>query len=554
MPHNSPKVKKHKVQEQGIFIKFIIMVVVSSVIAVVLYYLQTSDNAGFIGITLKAGGIFAGLLVFFLIWKSYQRLSQNINFEEMKRENEFIKSVLNQMPVGVMTYDTDLRASYLNKKYMEFTGLNKEQVLGLTPELIAAKIYVSNNIKPIVCELHSMNKSSIKNRILPIKHKSGKIVKLKFDGYKLKDQGYLVLISEAKKEQELENLQLQTQTILDSVDNLVLLTDKNEKIIMCNNKISQQSGLTKEVIIGQDLEEFLQKLKIKVKELKNTSEKELENYEIIYRTVDDKVKVAVVHTASICNVDQETIGKIFVASDITSFKMDQEKIKQQEKLAIIGQMAAGVVHEIRNPLTSIKGFSQLINHITSDKRIKEYVGVIESEANNLNNFITEFLLFTKPRDPVFKYISIREIIDSMYIMLDNQAFMKRIKLEIVYDEEDRVIKVDENQIKQVILNIVQNAFDALLERENPKVIIRTGYVSDSNEVFIAISDNGVGMSQFEIARLGSPFFTTKETGTGLGLSVCYQIVKEHGGRIVVESMNNKGTTFVIYLPCARTRE
>ncbi|MBS3971184.1 MAG: PAS domain-containing protein, partial [Clostridia bacterium] len=415
MPHTSPKVKMHKEKVQGILIKFVSIMAVSIIITVVLYYLQTPNNAGVIDITLKAGGIFAGLLMFFLIWKIYQRLSQNIHYEEMKRENECIKSVLNQMPVGVMTYDTDLRSSFVNKKYMQFTGLNEDEVLGLTPELIASKIYAYKNIKPIVCELHSMNKSSIKNRILPIKHKSGKIVKLKFDGYKLKEQGYLILISEAKKEQELENLQIQTQTILNSVDNLVLLTDKNEKIIMCNNKLSQQSGLTKEAIIGQDLEKFLQKLNVKIKELRNTIENESENYEIIYRTVDDKVKVAVVHTASIYNVDQENIGKIFVASDITSFKMDQEKIKQQEKLAIIGQMAAGVVHEIRNPLTVIKGFSQLIDQITSDKRIKEYIGVIESEANNLNNFITEFLLFTKPRDPVFKYISIREIIDSMYI-------------------------------------------------------------------------------------------------------------------------------------------
>ncbi|QNB45023.1 GHKL domain-containing protein [Thermanaerosceptrum fracticalcis] len=237
-----------------------------------------------------------------------------------------------------------------------------------------------------------------------------------------------------------------------------------------------------------------------------------------------------------------------MASDITILKKEQQREQQQEKLALLGQMATGIVHEIKNPLTSILGFSQVITLKSQDEKIKGYARLIEIEVHGLNKIVSDFLAFAKPRSPILNEVSLNDIVDSMKLMLETNVVGKGIKISYHLGENIKPVMADENQIKQVILNIVKNAIDVLKGTDNPEIKISSGYSQIMNESFITIFNNGKSMSEEEKRMVGTPFFTTKKKGTGLGLSICHQIMKEHGGRIDFESEPGIGTSFTLHLP------
>lgn len=234
---------------------------------------------------------------------------------------------------------------------------------------------------------------------------------------------------------------------------------------------------------------------------------------------------------------------------LNDYEEEQKKIQQQEKLAIIGEMGSGIVHETKNYLASIKGYCQLLSSKIQDEKLRKYIGRIESISTDLNKVIVEFLSLAKPKETFMDIISLNELIESMRYMLESPSFMKGIDIDITLSSIEEDIKADDSQIKQVILNIVKNAIEAMSETKDARLGISTILNHDRDEMQLIISDNGKGISEENLKKLGTPFFTTKETGTGLGLSVCYRIVKEHGGRIDIRSEENKGTTFTISFPC-----
>lgn len=230
-------------------------------------------------------------------------------------------------------------------------------------------------------------------------------------------------------------------------------------------------------------------------------------------------------------------------------KLEQSKLRQQEKLALVGEMAAGIIHEIKNPLTTIKGFSQMILSKTGEAKSKEYAAIINDAVDEATKAVSEFLAFAKPQPCVFKEIPLNNLIMSLEPMLETHSFIRGVNIQLQLMEENCTVKADENQLKQVIVNMVKNAVEAMGETVKPHLKIVTSYHPGTNEVSLTISDNGKGIAPQDLNRLGTPFFTTKEKGTGLGLSLCYQIIKEHQGRIEVESKIGTGTSFIITLPC-----
>ncbi|WAA08737.1 ATP-binding protein [Fervidibacillus albus] len=223
--------------------------------------------------------------------------------------------------------------------------------------------------------------------------------------------------------------------------------------------------------------------------------------------------------------------------------IDQEdSMLQSDKLSILGQLAAGIVHEIRNPLTSLKGFIQLMK---SDKTYNsEYLRIIETEMEQIDAITKELMIFAKPSDPKFQSCTLQSIFHSCMRLLEGQFFQKRIK--IVTDMEDELIRIvcDEQRLRQVFLNLMKNALEAMDHPGKISITIKR----KNNEGMFAITDEGSGIPKEMIGKLGQPFLTTKRNGNGLGLMMCYKIVEEHNGRIEVESKEGKGTTFRVFLP------
>ncbi|MCL6477156.1 MAG: PAS domain S-box protein [Peptococcaceae bacterium] len=347
----------------------------------------------------------------------------------------------------------------------------------------------------------------------------------------------------------------QTQTILNSISNLVVLVNQEKNIIMCNRAFADAVEMNTKHILGMNLEELYSLLQFKKKETppKDIPGEEINKpLEVSFITAKGNRKELVLQSAPISNVDGEVIGGIVVASDITDLKKEQQKLLQREKLAMLGEMAAGVVHEIKNPLTTIKGFSHLIASKAGDEMIRDYARIIESTANDVNKVVSDFLTFAKPRPPVLRPISLNDLIRSMMLMLESHLFIKGVGFNFIPSVEEKMVMADETQIKKVILNMVENAVEAVEGCRDSRLAITTGLSDTKDEMFITISDNGKGMSPEDRLKAGTPFFTTKDKGTGLGLSICYQIVNEHGGRISAESEPGKGTAFTISLPCKTT--
>lgn len=233
-----------------------------------------------------------------------------------------------------------------------------------------------------------------------------------------------------------------------------------------------------------------------------------------------------------------------VFRDITERKQTEELIRRSEKLSLVGQMAAGVAHEIRNPLTAIKGFSQLLKE--KNNEFKDFYEIMISELDRINDIVNEFMFLAKPNPIQFKKVALRSILDNVISLMNTQAIMNNVSIQVLYDNDQVCIKCDENQIKQVFINILKNAVDAM--PNGGDIIITCSKPQDQDEVLIMFIDQGIGIPKDRLRKIGEPFYTTKEQGTGLGLMLSYKIIESHKGKINIHSEINKGTTIEIVLP------
>ncbi|MGZ0879877.1 ATP-binding protein, partial [Priestia megaterium] len=214
-----------------------------------------------------------------------------------------------------------------------------------------------------------------------------------------------------------------------------------------------------------------------------------------------------------------------------------------EKLALIGQMAAGIAHEIRNPLTSIKGFIQLFK--SKYKSDEEHFNLVLSELERINLIVGEFLVLAKPTAREFKERQITSLLKDVVMLINAQAIMNNIQIFLECESDIPHVICEENQLKQVFVNILKNAIEAM---PNGGIIDVKIKKKEKNRVSIYFIDQGLGIQEDRLLTLGEPFYTTKEKGTGLGLMVSYKIVESHDGELKISSKVNRGTTVEVILP------
>lgn len=250
------------------------------------------------------------------------------------------------------------------------------------------------------------------------------------------------------------------------------------------------------------------------------------NVEVIQKTTTYKGKPAVV-------------GMLV---DVTQRKQTEELIRKSEMLSIVGQLAAGVAHEIRNPLTSLLGFTQLLRSHFSESR--EYFDIMFSELKRIEYIISEFLVLAKPHTTVFQKKNVVAMLEQMIVIAETNAVINNVQIVTLIEPDLPMINCEENQLKQVFLNLLKNAIEAMPHGGTITVEVKTA----GENLLIRFQDQGCGIPEKELARLGEPFYTTKEKGTGLGLMVSFKIIENHGGSVLVTSELDVGTTFEIVLP------
>jgi PAS domain S-box-containing protein len=259
--------------------------------------------------------------------------------------------------------------------------------------------------------------------------------------------------------------------------------------------------------------------------------------------IDTDGKTIVVESKmAIFYLGDETLVQVII-QDITERKEIQKRLIQSEKLAIMGELATGIVHEIRNPLTIIKGFTDLLNNETS-KKGKDYLAIMKKELERVEALATDLLLFAKPHEQLLKPANLSKLMNDVMILLGNLAKKSDISIHFVCNDEYIKINCDEGYLKQALINLIKNAIEATPKKGTVDVTIK----NDGNNATITISDTGCGMSYEQIKKIGTSFYSTKENGTGLGLMISYNIIKNHHGSIKVKSEEGKGTTFTINIP------
>ncbi|MGM0875672.1 MAG: PAS domain-containing sensor histidine kinase [Bacillota bacterium] len=239
--------------------------------------------------------------------------------------------------------------------------------------------------------------------------------------------------------------------------------------------------------------------------------------------------------------DNEFSGIYEIAKDITESKIAEEMIRRSDKLSAVGQLAAGVAHEIRNPLTTLKGFIQFLKPNLEH----HYVEIMLTELDRINMIVSEFLILSKPQGIKYQSIDVKNILQTIISLLETQAIIKNIQIFSEFDSECSSITGEQNQLKQVFINLVKNAIEAM--PNGGEVTVKLKKI-EKNMVSIFIIDQGIGIPEEQIHKLGEPFYTTKEDGTGLGLMVCFKIIENHGGTIKISSQPNKGTSVEVLLP------
>lgn len=347
---------------------------------------------------------------------------------------------------------------------------------------------------------------------------------------------------------KVEKAEKEFEMLFNSITDLIYYTDQSFCIKKVNKSFLTNFGLNEKDVIGKKCFHIMHKTEAaphdcphkKALQTGRAAIGEIENW---------NKKTFLLSSSPIFDEEGKLIGTINVAKDITEIKELRDKIISMEKMAALGEVAAKVAHEIRNPLLAIGGFAKRLGKELKEENLKEYARIISDEVRRLEKILNDILSFVKPTHPVKEVFKISKLIDEIEKFVKDSIEENKNEL-FIQIEEDFSIVGNYDKIKEVLLNLLSNANDATRQG---KIIVRVKEADVNNQLkekyfLLEVEDSGCGIKKENLKRIFDPFYTTKTNGTGLGLAIVKRIIEEHGGIINVESEVGKGTIFRIYLP------
>src|SRR6266487_3801809 len=377
-----------------------------------------------------------------------------------------------------------------------------------------------------------------------------------------------VAIENAKLFTEVQNAKIYNETLLENLTTGVIAAGIDERITVFNSEAGQIIELNSRDILDHAIDELPETLRDALRDTLRTGESQ-ENNELVLR-FDDRGVIVRASTSIFRGEDRQVLGALMVLTDITALKRLELQIRRSDRLASLGTLSAGMAHEIKNPLVSIKTFAQLLPERYQDSDFRDtFSNLIGHEIDRIDSLVNQLLRFARPAKPILKPLHAHEILEKALTLVGHRLYQKDIKLNRSWRADTDTIHGDADQLEQVFLNFFLNAMDAM--KTHGELSVKTEIRSDEQWVSaltytngessgsgqarealrITIRDSGEGIRAEDIPHVFDPFFTTKDYGTGLGLSVVHGIIQEHGGQIEVESKVAKGTAFHILLPLVR---
>jgi nitrogen-specific signal transduction histidine kinase len=371
-----------------------------------------------------------------------------------------------------------------------------------------------------------------------------------------------IAIDNAQLFTEVQNAKIYNETLLQNLTTGVIAAGANEQITVFNNEAEQITELDSREVLDHSLAKLPAALCDLLRETLHSGERQ-ENRELLLHSGDRSVIVRA--SSSIFHGQEgEMLGALMVLTDITALKRLELQIRRSDRLASLGTLSAGMAHEIKNPLVSIKTFAQLLPERYQDSDFREtFSSLIGHEIDRIDSLVDQLLRFARPAKPLLKPMHVHSVLEKSLQLVGHRLYQKDIKLTRIWQADLDTIRADADQLEQVFLNFFINAMDAMRRggeltvtteiRSNDEWVAAMAHSNGSAReiLHVTIRDNGEGIRAEDLSHVFDPFFTTKDYGTGLGLSVVHGIIQEHGGQIEVESELSKGTAFHILLPLVR---
>ncbi|QRG69769.1 PAS domain-containing sensor histidine kinase [Brevibacillus choshinensis] len=492
-------------------------------------------------------------IIWWMCGKRLASLQKKRLTSELEETKALLESLLQQSSDAVTVTDTQGNVELINDAAVKLFGYSKDKVIGRFPPYISeeeyenfqhafAQVLAGKSITGYETKRIHQDGSTIPVSVswTPIRKRDGQVVRI---------IGCSRDMTERKQiEQELEASEANYRLITENMSDMIFVYKKNGPVVYASSSHTKLLGYPIHELQNMDLLE--QAILVHPDDLElvtNLFSREWTDENettVVYRLRHrDGHWVSVESRFKPIRDEAGCVDSIMIVSrDVSEIVETKELLRQSDKLSAVGQLAAGIAHEIRNPLTSLRGFVQLLQSSMADQR---YCEIMLSELDRINFIVTELLVLAKPQRMRFQEKNPVQIIHNVLSLLESQANMNNVIFHVNMDSQLPMISCDENQLKQVFINICKNAIEAM---PNGGEVFVEGRENHDSRIQISIRDTGCGIEPSRMPRLGEPFYTTKEYGTGLGLMVSYRILEDHGGSFSIESERDKGTTVHITLP------
>ncbi|WP_080845966.1 PAS domain-containing protein [Cytobacillus gottheilii] len=465
-----------------------------------------------------------------------------------------IQSALDKSSIVAIT-DPKGVITYVNDKFVEISKYSREELIGKTHRILNSDYHPSSFFEEMWKTISSGGtwRGEIKNKakdgsmywvettIVPFLNSKGNIyqyVAIRTDITPLKTAE--IDLKESLKE-------VSDITFALNQSSIVAFTDARGRITSVNDKLCEISKYSREELIGEDhsilnsgyhTRSFFKDLWAVI------GNGDVWKGEIRNRAKDGSYYWVDTTIVPFLNDAGKPYQYLAIRNDITERKHSEELLHRQDKLAAVGQLAAGVAHEIRNPLTSMKGYAEFLLLDEQNEERREFIDIILDEIDRVDTIVEDFMVLAKPKAIQLEEKNIIPIIENVISLLEFEARKRNVAIHFEPEQPIIQIECDENRLKQVFLNFIKNGIEAM--PDGGKINITIENIND--KITIAIQDTGVGIPEDKLKKIGDPFYTTKKNGNGLGLMVSFKIIESHNGKVYIESELNKGTIFNIVLP------
>jgi two-component system sensor histidine kinase HydH len=342
----------------------------------------------------------------------------------------------------------------------------------------------------------------------------------------------------------LENMKLYTTNVISSMPTGLITIDPDRKVVSANPKAIELFDCSEHDMQGKTLQQLTGPEECSLAPFLRAGKEFIDQPMECIRKDGETISLKV-SASHLRDIDGSLRGMVLILRDQRKIRAMEEMLERSRRHAALGRMAAGIAHEIRNPLGTLRGFAQYFARLgNKDSKAEEYSGMMVAEVDRLNRTVSALLQFSRPSEPEMTDVNLNQLLIKTKTLIQSDIDSHHVDFRLNLPKTEIVVSVDPDLIIQAVLNLFQNSNAAVSDND----LIELGLKKEADQIFIWVRDTGKGMTLEEQSRMFDPFFTTRKDGTGLGLAVVHQIVEQHRGRIEVDSETGRGTCVELIFP------